>query len=279
MEIRRKPFRLAGVCKYPPDRREIRRVEITEELLLLRLNRTRSVIGVACLATTLSLAACGSSSSGTSSSGDAMAGSPNASPATLGVTGTTLHCAKVPNPPASTKQQKLPSKAAAAGKTFTAVVHTNCGDVTFELDGTKAPQTVASFLQLAKGYWDDSPCHRLTTQGIYVLQCGDPTGTGSGNPGYGFGIENAPQDGDYPSGTLAMARSQDPNSNGGQFFIVYDDTKLPTDGGGYSIFGKVVSGMKIVNAVAKAGTNSPDGDGAPTQPISILKVTVTEKKA
>ncbi|MFC6706754.1 peptidylprolyl isomerase [Flexivirga alba] len=171
------------------------------------------------------------------------------------------------------------SKADAAGKTFTAVLHTNCGNVTVELYGAKAPQTVASFLQLAKAYWNDSPCHRLTTQGIYVLQCGDPTGTGTGSPGYGFGIENAPQDGDYPAGTLAMARSQDPNSNGGQFFIVYDDTQLPTDGGGYSIFGKIVGGMKIVNAVAKAGTNSPNGDGAPTQPISILKVTVTEKKA
>ncbi|HWC22574.1 MAG TPA: peptidylprolyl isomerase [Flexivirga sp.] len=246
----------------------------------MRLNRTRSVIGVACLATTLSLAACGSSSGGASpSSGAPAAGSPNASAATLGVSGTKLHCAKPPALPASTKQQKLPSKAVAAGKTFTAVLHTNCGDVTVELYGDKAPQTVASFLQLAKGYWNDSPCHRLTTQGIYVLQCGDPTGTGTGNPGYGFGIENAPQDGDYPSGTLAMARSQDPNSNGGQFFIVYDDTQLPTDGGGYSIFGKVVGGMKIVNAVAKAGTNSPGGDGAPTQPISILKVTVTEKKA
>lgn len=274
------PFRLADACKHPPDRREIRRTENIEEYLPLRLNRTRSVIGVACLATTLSLAACGSSSSGaSSSSSNPTVGASSTAAATLGVTGTRLRCAKPPAPPAGTKQQKLPSKAAAAGKTFLAVLHTNCGDVTVELDGAKAPQTVASFLQLAKGYWNDSPCHRLTTQGIYVLQCGDPTGTGSGNPGYGFGIENAPQNGDYPAGTLAMARAQDPNSNGGQFFIVYDDTQLPTDGGGYSIFGKVVGGMKIINAVAKAGTNSPNGDGAPTQPISILKVTVTEKKA
>lgn len=244
----------------------------------MRLNRTRSAIGAVCLAATFGLAACGSSSDGAVSSAGSVAGS--ASPArTLGVTGTTLHCAKPPQAPTSAEQEKLPSKATAQGKTFTAVLHTNCGDITFELYGDKAPQTVASFLQLATDYWNDSPCHRLTTQGIYVLQCGDPTGTGSGNPGYGFGIENAPKDGDYPTGTLAMARSTDPDSNGGQFFIVYADTQLPTDGGGYSIFGKVVDGMKIVNAVAKAGTNDPDGNGAPTQPISILKVTVTEKNA
>ncbi|MGN6412890.1 peptidylprolyl isomerase [Flexivirga sp.] len=252
-------------------------MEITEESHPLRLNRTRSVIGVACVAASLSLAACGSGSGGSSSSVALTPAAP--STGTLGVSGTKLHCTTPPKPPTSTTQQKLPPRQIAEGKTFTAVLHTSCGDVTVELYGDKAPQTVASFLQLAKGYWDDSPCHRLTTQGIYVLQCGDPTGTGSGTPGYGFGIENAPADGDYPAGTLAMARTQDPNSNGGQFFIVYADTQLPTDGGGYSIFGKVVDGMKIVNAVAKAGTNGPNGDGAPSQPISILKVTVTEKKA
>jgi len=198
---------------------------------------------------------------------------------TLGVKGTSLHCEKPPAPASSAPQLQLPAKNSAEGKTFTATLQTTCGDVTIELYGDKAPQTVASFLQLAKSYWVGSPCHRLTTQGIYVLQCGDPTGTGTGNPGYGFGIENAPENGDYPAGTVAMARSTDPNSNGGQFFIVYKDTQLPTDGGGYSIFGKVTGGMDIVNAVAKSGTNSSTGDGAPTQPISILKVTVTEKKA
>jgi peptidyl-prolyl cis-trans isomerase B (cyclophilin B) len=220
------------------------------------------------------LSACGSSTAGT---GSTTAGSAVTSP-TLGVSGTSLHCEKPPAPATGAQQLKLPAKKTAAGKTFTAVLHTTCGDVTLKLYGAKAPQTVASFLQLAKGYWDDSPCHRLTTQGIYVLQCGDPTGTGTGSPGYGFGIENAPTDGDYPAGTVAMARGQSPDSNGGQFFIVYRDTKLPTDSGGYSVFGKVTGGMDVINAVAKAGTNSSTGDGAPTQPISILKVTVTEKK-
>ena len=176
---------------------------------------------------------------------------------------------------------KVPDKATAAGKTYIATVKTTCGDITFELDGTKAPQTVASFVNLAKnGYWAPSPCHRVTTEGIFVLQCGDPTGTGSGGPGYTFGIENAPADGKYPTGSLAMARTSDPNSNGGQFFITYKETQLPTDGGGYTIFGKVTKGLDIVQKIAanKALPPSPQ-DGTPVSPISILSVSVTEKKA
>jgi peptidyl-prolyl cis-trans isomerase B (cyclophilin B) len=172
----------------------------------------------------------------------------------------------------------LPDKATAAGKTFIATVTTNCGVITMELDGTKAPQTVASFAGLAKsGYWADSPCHRLTTTSIFVLQCGDPTGTGSGDPGYGYGVENAPADFNFAPGTLAMARTKDPKSNGGQFFIVYKATKLE-DPIGYSVFGKVTSGMDIVQKIAAAGVNPSDGT-APMQPISMLTVNVTEKKA
>jgi peptidyl-prolyl cis-trans isomerase B (cyclophilin B) len=144
-----------------------------------------------------------------------------------------------------------------------------------DLYGDKAPQTVASFITLAEdGYWVDSPCHRVTTEGIFVLQCGDPTGSGSGNPGYGYGIENAPPTGQYPRGTVAMARSTDPESNGGQWFIVYDDSTLPTDGGGYSIFGEVTSGLEVVDAIAEAGVQGGGSDGSPAQPISILDVTV-----
>jgi peptidyl-prolyl cis-trans isomerase B (cyclophilin B) len=176
---------------------------------------------------------------------------------------------------------KLPDKKSAAGKTFVATMTTTCGDITLELDGSKAPQTVASFAFLAKeGYWAPSPCHRVTTAGIFVLQCGDPTGTGQGDPGYSFGIENAPKDGKYPTGTLAMARTQDPNSNGGQFFIAYEDTELPTDGGGYSAFGKVTKGLDIVEKIAANKALPPNpNDGTPVSPISILSVKVTEKKA
>jgi peptidyl-prolyl cis-trans isomerase B (cyclophilin B) len=186
-------------------------------------------------------------------------------------------------PPAApgARTATLPDRATAAGRTFIATVTTTCGDITMELDGTKAPQTVASFLGLARsGYWNDSPCHRLVTSGIFVLQCGDPTGTGSGGPGYGFGVENAPKDYHYPAGTLAMARTSDPKSNGGQFFIVYKQTELQ-DPTGYSIFGRVTGGMDIVDKIAAAGAKAADQNGntAPNQPISILKVAVTEKKA
>lgn len=199
-------------------------------------------------------------------------------------TTSTVHvagCDAPPSVPTDKRTGTLPDKKTAAGKTFIATVTTSCGVITMELDGTKAPQTVASFLGLAKsGYWADSPCHRLTTSGIFVLQCGDPTGTGSGNPGYGFGVENAPADFTFAPGTLAMARTTDPNSNGGQFFIVYKSTVLQ-DATGYSIFGKITSGMDIVDKIAAAGANPPDAGGntAPVQPISILTVDVTEKKA
>lgn len=159
-------------------------------------------------------------------------------------------------------------------------VGTNCGTVTVELDGAAAPQTVASFLLLAEGdFWVDSPCHRLVDANIHVLQCGDPTGTGRGGPGYMFGIENAPSDGMYPRGTIAMARSEDPDSNGSQFFIVFDDTMLPTNGGGYTIFGKVTGGMDIVDHIADEGVEGGGVEGMPAQPISILDVEIEEEAA
>ncbi|GAB3437769.1 hypothetical protein GCM10027517_09560 [Phycicoccus ginsengisoli] len=206
----------------------------------------------------------------------ATSSAPSASATTAAVAG----CTPAPQAPTTAKKEKLPAKSTAAGKTFTAVVTTNCGDLTFQLDGSKAPQTVASFVALARdGYFADSPCHRVTTSGIYVLQCGDPLGgTGTG-PGYTFGLENTPKDGKYPKGTLAMARTTDPNSNADQFFIVYKDTDLSSVPEGYSVFGTVTSGMDIVEKIAAAGAAGGTGDGAPNAPISILKVAVTEKKA
>lgn len=193
-------------------------------------------------------------------------------------------CQPPPAPLGTGAQLELPDRRAAEGRTFVATVTTNCGDLEFTLDGTKAPQAVASFLELARqNYWRNGPCHRLTaSEGLKVLQCGDPTGTGQGGPGYGFGVENAPKDGAYPRGTLAMARTQDPEKGtGGQFFIVYGDSSLP-DPDGYTVFGTVTKGLDIVDRIAAAGI-APGGssptDGAPAAPISILTVAVTEKKA
>lgn len=221
--------------------------------------------------------------------GDAnLASSPSRPSATTTTTTTTATgtaapsgatCTEPPATPAAapTSFASAPPAATAKGKTVLATIRTNCGDIVLELDGTKAPQTVASFMQLAgSGYWKDSPCHRLTAGGLSVLQCGDPTGQGNGNPGYGYGVENAPADGAYPVGTVAMARTADPNSNGGQFFIVTADSRIP-DPTGYSIFGKVVGGQDVLKKVTDAGVRGGGQDGPPAQPISILSASVKEK--
>lgn len=171
-----------------------------------------------------------------------------------------------------------PPKTLARGAVWQATLKTSAGDITLELDGKVAPQTVSSFVFLSQQkFYDGSRCHRLTTSGIFVLQCGDPTGTGSGGPGYTYGIENAPADGRYPAGTVAMARSSDPSSNGSQFFLVYQDSTLPTQGGGYSIFGKVTSGLDVLKRVAAAGTSDGGSDGAPKSPVTITNVSVKQR--
>ncbi len=192
--------------------------------------------------------------------------------------GAPVQCSEPPALPASVPTFQ-PGDTPLAGEpgALTVRLDTTCGPITLALDGA-APQTVTSFAFLAEqGYWTDSPCHRLTTEGIYVLQCGDPTGTGRGGPGYTFGIENAPSDGIYPRGTLAMARAQAPDSNGGQFFIVHQDTMLPVQAGGYTIFGKVVEGMDIIDRVATQGVDGGGADGIPAQPISITDVEIEEE--
>ncbi|GAA4727552.1 peptidylprolyl isomerase [Isoptericola chiayiensis] len=183
-------------------------------------------------------------------------------------------------PPGSTQARDggdLAAPSAAEDRTWQASVDLCVDGVTetvaLELDGGAAPQAVASFVSLAEqGYFDGTTCHRLTTQGIYVLQCGDPTATGTGGPGYAFGpVENAPADDVYPAGTLAMARrGGDAESMGSQFFLVYEDSTIPSDAaGGYTVFGTVTSGLDTVQAVADAGTADGAGDGSPVSPVII----------
>lgn len=238
-------------------------------------------LGLLLAGTALVLASCGSPE--VNNSANPEAGGQNTASASVSLSpgGAAAGCGQAPAvPSAGATIEPVEAPTAQVSGTWTADVVTNCGTLQVELFGDKAPDTVSSFAHLAgAGYWADSPCHRLTTQGIFVLQCGDPTGSGRGTPGYTFGIENAPADGKYPVGTLAMARSADPNSNGGQFFIVYADTELPVRGGGYSIFGKVTSGMDIVDRVAEQGVDGGGADGTPAAPISILSVEVKQEKA
>lgn len=169
----------------------------------------------------------------------------------------------------------LPAAALAADRTWTGTITTNRGDIPFELDGAAAPQAVANFITLAAGgYFDMTKCHRLVTTGIHVLQCGDPTATGTGGPGYSWGpIENAPDDDVYPAGTMAMARqSGNGASMGSQFFLVYADSTIPSDSaGGYTVFGKVsTSGLDVLQAIADAGTVQVTSDlSAPASDVII----------
>ena len=150
-------------------------------------------------------------------------------------------------------------------------ISTSAGDVGATLDAEAAPCTVNSFLSLAEqGYFDDSPCHRLTTDGIFVLQCGDPTGVGSGGPGYSFPDELT-GDEKYKAGTLAMANAG-PDTNGSQFFMVYDDTQLAPD---YTVFGSIdKAGLEVLSGIAAKGTANGAPDGPPKEPVQIQSVTV-----
>lgn len=157
---------------------------------------------------------------------------------------------------------------------YTATLQTNRGPVTIDLRTDEAPCTVNSFRYLAgKDFYADTDCHRLTTEGIFVLQCGDPFGDGSGGPGYVFDEENLPAPGEvtYPKGTVAMARTAQPGTNGSQFFLVYDDTTLPPD---YTIFGTVTEGLDIVEEVAAAGVEDGGSDGSPKRAVRISDVSV-----
>ncbi|ASO19733.1 peptidyl-prolyl cis-trans isomerase B (cyclophilin B) [Actinoalloteichus hoggarensis] len=139
---------------------------------------------------------------------------------------------------------------------------TNQGEIGVSLDRAAAPCTVQSFVHLAEsGYFDDSPCHRLVTSegSLEVLQCGDPTGTGSGGPGYAIPDELTGEE-TYGRGTLAMANAG-PDTNGSQFFIVYGDSELPPS---YTVFGTVdEAGLGVVDEIAEAGEATGGGDGPP----------------
>ena len=172
-------------------------------------------------------------------------------------------------PPPVSPADKLPKKFA---KVFT--FETNCGNIVVRTFAAKAPITVTQLATLARGgYFDNTLCHRLTTKGLYVLQCGDPTATGSGGPGFTFRDENLPAEGvnNYPAGTVAMANSG-PGTNGSQFFLVFADTTL---GANYTVWGMITQGLDIVKAIARAGVKGGGADGTPNQPISINRVVVT----
>ena len=156
-----------------------------------------------------------------------------------------------------------------AGKKYTVTVTTSLGAYTAELYPDKAPLAVNSFVYLARyHYFDNTPCHRIIPG--FVIQCGDPTGSGSGGPGYTFADE-LPAAGEYKLGTLAMANSG-PDTNGSQFFVISGDDgiALPPS---YSLFGQVTDGLDVVAKLDAVGT---PGAGTPSTAVTINSVTVTE---
>ncbi|POH58800.1 peptidylprolyl isomerase [Arthrobacter glacialis] len=174
--------------------------------------------------------------------------------------------------PAETNSPTVPKADTAAGKTFTGSLSLNGQPVGVSLDGTAAPQAAAVFKSLAdSGFMTGKSCHRLADAPDFgVLQCGSLNGDGQGDPSYLWGpVENTPADGKYPAGTIAVARANTTFSNGTQFFITFKDTVLPQDTGGYTIVGKVTSGLDVVDAIAGGGIEADATDGAPKTKVTI----------
>ena len=192
--------------------------------------------------------------------------------------------------PATTEPASKPAKPPRMGRMptdpelVTASITTNVGDIGLELDNGQAPCTVNNFVSLAKqGYFDKTTCHRLTTSAeLGVLQCGDPTGSGTGGPGYQFPNEyptnqfrltdpalHTPVR--YPRGTLAMANSG-AGTNGSQFFLVYEDSTLPPT---FTVFGSIdKAGLAALDKVAAKGVADGSDDGKPAQTVTIESVRV-----
>jgi cyclophilin family peptidyl-prolyl cis-trans isomerase len=160
-----------------------------------------------------------------------------------------------------------------AGETATVTVETSKGTIVMKIEGDLGPNAAGNFVALAEcGFYDGVVFHRLVPG--FVIQGGDPTGTGGGGPGYT--IKDEPVKGEYKRGTLAMARTPEPDTQGSQFFIVLDDqAKAALDSARtYAIFGEVVSGMDVVDAIA-AMPNSGEPNNTALDPVSMDKVTVT----
>lgn len=207
------------------------------------------------------------------------------------VTGTTTaqgQCSYPSDGATPARKVKKPPSALPKDLPTSITITTNDGDIPVTLDTSKAPCAVNSLVSLAKqGYFDRTPCHRLTTQGYFVLQCGDPTGTGRGGPGYTFAdelVDNDPrlqpcgvQSGKdyctYNAGTVAMANIG-PDTNGSQFFLVYGNSQFPPD---YTVLGNMdAAGLKVVKEIAANGVGTENGmgpgDGSPKDPVIIAGV-------
>lgn len=191
-------------------------------------------------------------------------------PAPTQPTGSTVTCNyRTTNQPAKPVDPPSGTSVPATG-TATVVLHFTGGEVTVTLDRAAAPCTAHSFESLAQqGWFNDTACHRLGTEGPRFLQCGDPTATGRGGPGYWFDDELARTASPYPAGVVAMANSG-PNTNGSQFFFVFEETKFPPS---YTQFGRIdAAGLAVIAALAAGGTDGSEGPGI-GRPLADARIT------
>ncbi|MDQ6686557.1 MAG: peptidylprolyl isomerase [Actinomycetota bacterium] len=182
-------------------------------------------------------------------------------------------CRYVPDGIAPARKVHYPPANPAKKLATSATISTNQGSIKLTLTGVRTPCTVNSFLSLARQhFFDNTRCHRLTITGFYLLQCGDPTATGSGGPGYLFRDELSGQE-TYGAGTVAMGNAG-PDTNGSQFFLIYKDTQLSPQ---YTVFGHLyAAGLKVVQKIARNGIGPKifaPGDGEPKKPVVIKSVT------
>jgi cyclophilin family peptidyl-prolyl cis-trans isomerase len=232
-------------------------------------NLARLLVALACLAVTVGACTSAGASAAPGSPGGSLlppvSALPSSAPSVPSV---------VPATPAANACPTAPPPPLAAGETRTVTIETAKGQIVLKIDGSLAPNAAGNFVALAEcGYYEGVVFHRLVPN--FVIQGGDPTGTGTGGPGYG--IKDQPVKGVYKRGTLAMARTSAPDSQGSQFFIVLSDEAGPTleSYRTYAIFGEVVSGMETVDAIA-AMPNAGEANGnAAIDPVAMDKVTVT----
>lgn len=175
-----------------------------------------------------------------------------------------------PTSPA-TEQKGPPAMEIDKTKNYEATLSTSMGDIVIQLNADKTPITVNNFIHLARTkYYDGTPFHRIIKG--FMIQGGDPKGNGTGGPGYSFADEVF--EGDYTKGTVAMANAG-PNTNGSQFFIMHKNYALPKN---YVIFGKVVSGMDVVDKIAEAPVIEDGRENSkPVTPVTIKSISITEK--
>lgn len=230
----------------------------------------------ACLSV-LALAACGNEGDGDAADTAKDPASASSSESTSeSPSGETTSCDYPSDGQEPARDVEAPSSDAPAEGTVTAVMTTNFGDITLTMDRADAPCTINSFVSLAEqGFYDDTPCPRIGDQeGFGILQCGDPTGTGSGGAGYTVADELT-GDETYEAGTIAMANTGAPDTNGSQFFLVFRDSQFPPS---YTTFGTIDdAGLKVIDAIAKEGNDGahPAGGGAPNKAVTIEKVAIS----